>query len=140
MEAGTDGFEEEIKNRATLLGASGDDRPDPLEAMLASFTSRALGYVSVDDHEANRLLGQIVGRLDARRCYKPDVTRTVFLEATGEICRLRCTGHALDGCSTQRLAKEFQRGCERLGFGEVAAMDHIGTNPRTASRTRRPYD
>ena len=65
MEVGSDGFKEELKNRTALLGASGDCRPDPLEPAPSSFASRALGYVSVDDHEANRLLGQIVGRLDA---------------------------------------------------------------------------
>ena len=58
MEVGADGFEEELKNRSALLGASGDRRPDPLEPAPSSFAPRALGYVSVDDHEANRLLGQ----------------------------------------------------------------------------------
>ena len=125
MEAGADGFEEEIENRATLLGASGDYRPDPLEPALASFATRTLGYVPVDDYEANCLLRQIVGRLDAGCCYEPDVTRAVFLEATGKICRLGCARDILDGCSTQRFASNFQRGGERLGLHEVAAMDHI---------------
>ena len=125
MEAGADGFEEEIEYRATLLSARGDYRPDPLEPALASFATRTLGYVAVDDYEANRLLRQIVGRLDARCCYEPDVTRAVFLEATGKIRRLGCARDILDGYSTQRLASNFQRGGERLGLHEVAAMDHI---------------
>src|SRR4051794_33979624 len=100
MEIRTDGFEEELKDRTALLGASGDRRPDPLQPAASGFASRALGYVSVDDHEANRLLGQIVGRLDAGGRDESDVACTVFPKATSEIGRVRCVGHVLDGCST----------------------------------------
>ena len=125
MEAGANGFEKEIENRATLLGAGRDDCPDPFEPALASFASRSLRYMSVDDHEANGLLGQIVGRLDAGRCDKPDVTLAVFLEATGEVPRLRRAWDVLDGCLTQHVAENLQRGRDRLGLHEVPAMDHV---------------
>ena len=125
MEASADGFEEEVENRTALLCAGGDDRPDPLEPAPASFATRTLGYVSVDDDEANCLLRQIVGRLDAGRCYESYVIRPMFFEATGKIGRLDCARDIHDGCSTQRLAKEFQRGCERLKLHEVASVDQI---------------
>ena len=124
MEVSADGFKDELKNRTALLGASGDRRPDPLEPAPSSFAPRALGYVSVDDHEANRLLGQVVGRLEAGCRDKPDVACTVFPKATSEIGRLRCAGHVHDGRSTQRLAQQFQRGCERLSscFAHLKAV------------------
>ena len=125
MEAGADGFEEKIEDRATLLGASGDNRPDPLEPAPTGFATRTLGYVSVDDYKANRLLRQIVGRLDTGCCYEPDVTRAVFLEATGKIRRLGCARDTLDGCLTQRFASNFQPGSERLGLDEVTATDDM---------------
>jgi len=91
MEASADGFEEEVKNRTALLCASGDDHPDPLEPALASFATRTLGYVSVDDDEAYRLLRQIVGRLDAGRCYESDVIRrdSSLLYRLGRYCTIR---------------------------------------------------
>ena len=85
MEVSADGFKDELKNRTALLGASGDGRPDPLEPAPPGFAPRALGYVPVDDHEANRLLGQVVGRLDAGCRDKPDVARAVFPKAASEI-------------------------------------------------------
>ena len=132
MEAGADRFQKEIENRAPLLGASRDYRPDPLEPAPACFASRTLGYVPVDDHEANRLFRQIVGWLDAGRGYEPDVTRAVFREATSKILRLGCAGNILDGCLTQRFASNFQRGGKRLRRHEVAAMDRV--EQRTHSR------
>src|SRR4051794_12095920 len=104
MEVRANGFKDELENRTALLGASGDRRPDPLEPAPSCFAPRALGDVSVDDHEANRSLGQVVGRLDAGSRDKPDVARTVFPKAASEIGRLRRAGHVLDGHTTPRPA------------------------------------
>ena len=104
---------------------------------LARFAPRSLGDVPVDDHKANGLLGQVIGRLDAGRRDKPDVPRAVFLEATGKVFRLGCGRNVFDGCSAQHVAENLQRGGDRLGLHEVPSMDHVEQR-RVASKTRRP--
>ena len=56
---------EKVEHAAALLDAGGDHRPGSLTPALARFAARALGDAPVDDHEADRLFGQVVGRLDA---------------------------------------------------------------------------
>ena len=51
---------EKVEHATALLDAGGDHRPDSLTPALARFAARALGDASVDDHEANRLFGQVV--------------------------------------------------------------------------------
>ena len=139
MEAGADGFEEEIENRATLLGASGDYRPDPLEPALASFATRTLGYVPVDDYEANRLLRQIVGRLDAGCCYKPDVTPPCFLKRRARFAASDVRGTSLTAVRHNALPAISNVAASVSGFMRSRRWI-TSNNVRTASRTRRPYD
>jgi hypothetical protein len=53
--------------RPPLLGARRQHAPDPLAPALPRRAARPLRDVPVDHHEANRLLGQVVGRFDLRR-------------------------------------------------------------------------
>ncbi len=57
----------------TGLHAGGDHRPDTLAPLSADFAAGALGHATVDDHEANRLFSQIVGRFDSGRGDKLEV-------------------------------------------------------------------
>ena len=72
--------QQELKDRATLLGAGGDHRPDPLAPAAAFLAPRPLGDLPVDHHEANRLFGQVVRRLDARRGDEAEVRFPVLAE------------------------------------------------------------
>ena len=64
--------QKKLKDRTVLLGAGGNDRPNPLAPAAAGLAPRPLGNAPVDHHEANRLFGQVVGRLDARRGDEPE--------------------------------------------------------------------
>jgi len=59
--------EQELEDRATLLGAGGDHCPDTLAPPTAFLAGRPLRDMPVDHHEMNRLFRQVVRRVDARR-------------------------------------------------------------------------
>ena len=58
--------QEKLKNRTTLLGAGGDDRPDPFAPAAAGFAARPSGDMPVNHHKADRLLGEIAHSSDKR--------------------------------------------------------------------------
>src|SRR5262249_4153451 len=71
---------QEAVGRPALLAAGGDHRPHPLTEAPAALASRPLGDVPVDHHEADRLLRQVIRRLDPRRSHEREVRRPVFRE------------------------------------------------------------
>src|SRR5262245_36521551 len=66
------------------LAAGGDHRPDPLAKALPRLTARPLRHQPVDHHEADRPLGRVVGRLEARRGDEREVILPVLLEPLGQ--------------------------------------------------------
>jgi hypothetical protein len=72
-----------LEDRTALLGAGGDDRPNPLAPTAAGLAPRPLGSPSVDHHKADCLFGQVVGRLDARRRDEAEVGVAVLTETLG---------------------------------------------------------
>jgi hypothetical protein len=115
VEVGTDGFEPELKNRVALLRAGGDDRPDPFEPARTGFAPRSLSDTPVDHDETNRWLGQLVGRLEARRRDEAEGTGALFLEAPRQVGGRGGRGNLPDGGATPRLASRLPRGGERRG-------------------------
>jgi hypothetical protein len=121
---GLHGIQQEFENRPTLLGASGSHRPDAFAQSAAFLAPRPLSNPPVDDHKANRLFGQIVGRLDPRRGHEAEVCRAMLAKALGQVAgvfRVRHAGRArpehLFPCRFQRLPKPR---CRQL----LAAVDH----------------
>jgi len=88
-----DRFQQEREDRAALLRARGDGHPDVLASSAAGFTVRALGDAAVDHHEADRLLGQVVGRLDAGGGDELEVGFAVFLEPHGQVLGVLALRH-----------------------------------------------
>ena len=82
---GLDRSIEKVEDRAALLHAGGNHRPDPLAPALAGFATRALGDAPVDHHEADRLFGQVVGRLDAGCGDESEVGLAVSAKPVGQI-------------------------------------------------------
>ena len=80
---GLDGIQQKLKRRTTLLGATGDHRPDALAPSTAFLAPRPLRNPPVDHHKANRLFRQVVGRLDPRRGDEAEVRRSMLAKAPG---------------------------------------------------------
>ncbi len=89
--------EQARKDRTTLLDASGDHRPDAFAPAAAFFASRPLRDVPVNDDEANRLLRQVIGRVDTRRRDEAEVRFPVFAEPFGQVACMFRVRHAGGG-------------------------------------------
>src|SRR6516225_12054557 len=72
-----------VQDRPTLLRASGQHGPDPLAPTLPSGAARALCDVPVNHHEADRLLGQVVGRFHAGCGHEPEIAIAILLQPPG---------------------------------------------------------
>ncbi len=119
-----DRFQQELEHRSALLRARGDGGPDPLAPAAPGFATRALRNPTINHHEANRLLRQIVRRLDARRGDEPKVGIAVLVEPFGQILRVLALRNA-----SGRHAKDFRSGRFQLfgksGLAELLApVDH----------------
>ena len=66
-EVSDDGLMEIVEHGAMLLDAGGGGGPDAFAPASAARTAGALGDVTVLDHEADGLLGQVVGGFETRR-------------------------------------------------------------------------
>ena len=76
-----DRLAEKQEGRSSLGGAGCHRRPDALAPPLAARTASALSDAPIDHHEADGLLGQVIGGLYARRRDEPEVGLGVILEA-----------------------------------------------------------
>ena len=76
---------EKVEHAAALLDAGGNHCPDALAPALARFATRALSDTPVDDHKADRLFGQVIGRLDAGCGDESEVGLTVLAKPVGQI-------------------------------------------------------
>src|SRR5712692_8629465 len=90
------------------LGTCRHDRPDAFKPTLARGAARALRHLAIDHHETNRLLGQVVGWLDAGGRDETQVTFAVLLESFGQIVSLWRVRHAPDDFRPKLVAGVFQ--------------------------------
>lgn len=93
---------EEMEGRSALLWTSGEDRPDSLAPTLTCLATCALRDQAVDDDETYRLLGEIVGRLDARRRDETNVAFAMLFEAISKVVRLGRSWNAVNGGGPQQ--------------------------------------
>ena len=87
-DAGEEGFdspEEELKSRCVVDCAGCHYRPDALTPSVAGSAAGALCDESVDDHEADGLLRDVVGRVDARSGDESEVCGAVLVESFRDV-------------------------------------------------------
>ena len=103
---------EKLKDIDAPLRTGGNDRPDPFAPLTPRGTARPLGDATINDHEANRLFGQIIGRFDVRGGDELKVLSPVLLKAGRQVLRvvrlrdlLTRFGHHLIPGVLQRLLK-----------------------------------
>jgi hypothetical protein len=58
---------EKFEDRLAMLRTGGDCSPYAFQPPLACFTARPLRYLSIKDYKTNRLLGNVISGIDARR-------------------------------------------------------------------------
>ena len=61
LEVRLDGGHQEVEHRTALLRTARHHRPDPFAPALPDRAAGALGQAAMDSHEADGLLGQVVG-------------------------------------------------------------------------------
>ena len=83
---------QELEHGSALPGVGGDGGPNTLAPAAAGFTPRPLGDTPVDYHKADRLLGQIVGQLDARRDDETEVCLAMLAGMCGQILSIITLG------------------------------------------------
>ena len=87
-----EGFLQKLHRIPARLFAGGDCCPDALAPLAAVFAARALRNFPVQDHEANCLFGQIVGRVDAGRGDEVEESFAVLAKPTCHVLRLARRG------------------------------------------------
>ena len=78
---------QEVEGRLILLGAGGRHGPDAFAPALAVWAACALRHFSIDDHEADRSLGEVVRRLNAGGGDESEVGVAVLAETIGHVLR-----------------------------------------------------
>ena len=88
MEVSLHGLEDKRKRRASLQCAGGDHGPETFTGAAAVDTAGTLGDMAVDDHEPDRLFGDVVGRVHAGGGDEREVRLSVLAKALGHVLRL----------------------------------------------------
>ena len=73
---------------SVLAGTSRQYSPDAFAPGSALFAASALRNIAVYDNKANRLFSEIIGRFNARRGNKLEISIAVFTETIGKILSL----------------------------------------------------
>ena len=122
------------KRRASLQCAGGDHGPEPFVGPAAVGATRALGDVAVDDDEADRLLGDVVGRVHAGGSDECEIRLGMLAEALGHVLRLASVLLAVDIDQAGRLVAAdandvglglCEGGSECVGGQRVMLMDDV---------------
>src|SRR5450432_2917744 len=74
---------DELEHTFAMLSAGRHRCPNAFQPAAARFASAALRNLAIDYHEANRLLREIVGGLDAGRRHEVDVLNSVIVKSLG---------------------------------------------------------
>src|ERR1700693_13161 len=119
-----------LEHALCLLRTGGDHRPNSLTPTVPLFAARPLRDVSVDDHEADRLLRQIVCRLHSRRGDEPEVAVPKLLESRRDRLggrRCRAAQRHLHNVFPRR----FQLRLELFGRQLFPSVDHPEHAPQS---------
>ena len=100
LEVRLDGGHQEVEHRTALLSTAHHDGPDPFAPALPDLAAGALRQAAMDGHEADGLLGQVVGGFHVRRRDEAKVTVHVLGEAVGQVAGFARVGHVQDGIGT----------------------------------------
>ena len=103
---------EKVEDAAARLGTSCHDRPDAFEPTLTGGAARALRHLAINHHKTNRLLGQVVGWLDAGGRDETQITFAMLLETFDQIVGLFRVGHAPDDLRPKLVAGALQSDLE----------------------------
>ena len=123
LKEGGDGFFQESKHVAADLCAGGDRCPNAFEPALAGVAARTLSDLSVDDHEADGLFGEIVGWFEAGSGDEAEVAGAVLVKAFGEVLGFFGAGHAIDNFGPELITSILQSGDEAFFCIVVACVD-----------------
>src|SRR6478672_8112846 len=113
-----------LKHRSPLLRARRDYGPDPFAPAVSLFTPCPLRDQTVDHHEPDGLLRQVVGRLHSRRRDEPEITLPMLLEPLRKVATVLRRGHVVRATSQHRGPRCFKLALELLGRQSFSAMDH----------------
>ena len=103
----------------------------PLAPALPALAAGALGQTAMDGHEADRLFGQVVCRIDRRLGDEAEVTVVMIDEPIGQVGRLTGVGQLNDRIADQGVADRGQRFAKASLRGKLfAAMDHAEQLPQ----------
>ena len=92
---------------------------------------------SVDHHEADRLLRQVVRRLHSRRRHEPEITLAMLLEPGRHVATVFRRWHVDRGTTHNSEPGHFQLALELFRREVFAAMDHL-EDCRSSSRNCSP--
>ena len=117
-----------IKRTSALAGTGSQYGPDVFTPGPAVCAASALGNIAVYDNKPYRLLSEIIGRLNARRCDKPEISFTVFTKTIGKILGLTTVGNIVQRNTKESFSAFFHRFCKIACckfFGLVKNAEHI---------------
>jgi len=121
---------QELEYGTALLGTGCDRRPDAFRPLSAGNAAGALRHMPVQHHEPNRLLRQIVGRLDAGRSDESQVTLAVCVEPVGQILGFARPRHAMRGFCPDFVPGVFELPGKSARRQLVAAMNQAEHRPQ----------
>src|SRR5208282_2031306 len=88
-----------LKHRSPLLCASRDHCPDPFAPAVSLFTPCTLRDQTIDHHEPDRLLCQVVGRLHSRGRDESEITLPMLLEPLRQVATVVRRRHVVCAAS-----------------------------------------
>jgi hypothetical protein len=92
LEVCADGFVQEVKHRAALLGTGHDHGPDAFAPALPGLAACPLSHPAVDGHETDGALCQVLGGFHLRRGDEAEVAIHVQDEAVSQVLGLARMG------------------------------------------------
>src|SRR5262249_59960919 len=109
-----DRFQQEAKNRTTLLDTGGRYGPKPLAPVLPLVASGSLGHAPVYRHEANCLFCQVVRRVHVGFGDETEIAIRVVSKAFGQIARFPGRGQMVQSSSDESVPLPGQHQAKTL--------------------------
>ena len=107
-----------------MLRTSRDHCPDPFAPAVSLFTPCPLRDQTVDHHEPDRLLRQVVGRLHSRGRDEPEITLPMLLEPPRQVATVFIRRHVAPGTAQHLGPRCLELALELLGSQPLPAVDH----------------